>query len=133
MRVALFCTFMLAITAVAQERYQGGPFKGFLAEHPTLDVVEIPKLFKVRVVQGRVRYGQDTPVAELYFELRDGEGKMFTATTNESGTFQLPDVPPGTYDFKTTKDQFHSAVGKVVVSPKAPKDARIEFQVSLGT
>ena len=126
---AILVLFLVA-SAFAQERYRNGPYKGFLVEHPVLNTVNIPKLFRVSVVQGTIRNG-DAPVGNLFFEVRDKAGMVFTAETDVHGSFRIPDVPAGTYDFKTTMDGFQSATGKVIVSHRA-KDDDIELQVSIG-
>lgn len=58
---------------------------------------------------------------------------LSTAKTDERGAFFVPDVKPGHYDFKTTKNGFESVVGRVIVSKAAPRRARIRVQLGLGT
>lgn len=128
----LFVIALAATHSLAQQRYDSGPFKGFLKEEPTLNVKELPRSFEVRAIRGALIFGEHA-LPEAFFEVRDANGHVFTAKTDEHGAFTFPDARAGRYDFKATKNGFESVVGTVIVSDSAPKKNRIRVQLSLGT
>jgi hypothetical protein len=130
--------FGLAASARPQERYESGPFKGFVTEQPVLDVIRIAQPFKVPAVVGRVVYftalgAGETPLAGVIFEVRDNSGRVLSATTDTKGTFKIDGVPQGTYEFKVTKNGFHSVIGTIIVSSEVPRKKDIRIQLQLGT
>ena len=50
----------------------------------------------------------------------------YFATTDESGKFQLTDVPPGTYELVAWHEVMGEKTAKVTVSAGAP--AKVDFQ-----
>ena len=124
---------ILALTGIAQDRFETGPYKGFLKEEPELNKIELPAPISVCEVKGTVVYPGDRPLPGAVFEMRDSVGKVFSATTDARGVFKIADVPPGTYSLKVTKNQFHSIVGTVVVSDKVSRKKAIRIQLQLGT
>ena len=135
LRVATFLLAVVLITPIAwgQQRIDNGPFKGFIREEPTLNLMEIPEPFRVREIKGVLYYGEDSPVAEAFFEIRDASGKIITTRTDKNGGFSIPSIKPGTYQFKATMNQFHSTVGTIIVSARAPRKNKISLQMQIGT
>jgi Carboxypeptidase regulatory-like domain len=121
-----------ATSALAQQRFDSGPFKGFIKEEPPLNTKEIPHAFEVPVISGTLTFGEHT-LADAFFEIRDSTGQVFTTKTDEQGVFSIANPKPGHYDFKATKNGFESVVGSVIVSSRAPRKNRIRVQLSLGT
>jgi hypothetical protein len=117
-----------------QPRSESGPYKGFLIARPETVMVEIPKPFKVSVVQGQLTYptAQDQePVPGAFFEIRDSAGRVRTATTDDKGMFTIAGVPPGRYDFKTTQDEFKSYVGTVAVGKHFSRQNTIRLSLEV--
>jgi hypothetical protein len=131
----LISCLLVASVAIsfAQQRFDSGPYKGFAKEEPELNTKLIPTAFRVRNLQGILFVGDNVPLGDALFEIRDSAGKVISTTTKENGTFSLPNVPAGTYMFKTTKNGFESVVGTVVVTKHAPNRDTIQIQVSVGT
>jgi hypothetical protein len=140
--VAVIPSLVLALHA--QDVVASGPWIHFRQEHPPLSYEEIPTPFVVRTISGTISYGDDKPLSEAYFEIGLGGGSTLSTETSSSGQFDLRSfrfVGPfvwsaamrqGTYRFKVTKDGFHSAVGTVVVSSKAPKESVIAIALQPG-
>jgi carboxypeptidase family protein len=133
---------LLAVIPIAfsglmgQERIASGPYKGFLQERPALKTVEIAEAFTVSALEGAVLFGANgESLAGAAFEIRDRQGHVRTAITNNKGQFQIRDVRRGQYDFKITKDQFQSVVGKVIVVSRYSfrKRRPIRVVLQLGT
>jgi hypothetical protein len=111
------------------------PHKGFLKESPELNVIEVPTPFKVGSVKGLIVYGggtQEKPVAGATFEVRDSSGRIRSVTTNDSGEFAIPNMPPGTYDFKVTRNGFQSTIGRVVVSGRSSPNRTMKIELQIG-
>ncbi|HKW74168.1 MAG TPA: carboxypeptidase-like regulatory domain-containing protein [Terriglobales bacterium] len=128
----------------AQTLVQSGPWKFFRQEHPPLSYEEISSPFVVREISGIVSYSAGKPLEGAYFEIGLRDGTTLGTDTSSKGRFALRGfrffgpfvrsaaISPGTYRFKLTKDGFHSAVGTVVVSPKAPKQSVIAIVLKPG-
>ena len=130
----LLCGLLfLTLNGTAQNRFESGPYEGFLKEEPELNKIELPKPLSVSVVKGIVVYSGDRPLSDAVFEVRDRNGKVFSATTDVRGAFRIAGVPPGTYALKVTKNQFHSVVGTIIVSSKVSPRKSIRVQLQLGT
>lgn len=129
----LCCLFILTLNGYAQQRFESGPYKGFLKEEPELNKIELPKPIIVSAVKGTVVYSGDRRLSGAIFEMRDDKGKVFSATTDAEGAFRIADVPAGTYTLKVTKNQFYSVVGTIVVSDKQSRKKAIRIQLKLGT
>jgi Carboxypeptidase regulatory-like domain len=123
----------VAATVFGQQRIETGSFKGFVREDPMLMLTEIPEPFRVPEIKGVLYYGEDSPLADAFFEIRDSSGRITTTTTNKNGAFSIPSVKPGIYEFKATMNQFHSTIGKVIVSPRAPRKNVVRLQMHIGT
>lgn len=133
-----------SIPAHPQERVGDGPWRLFRQEHPPLSYDEIPEPFVVRVISGTVSYGDGKPLKAASFEIGMGDGSVLSTDTSTDGDFELQSfrfigpfvrsaaIRPGTYRFKVTKDGFHSAVGTIVVSLKAPKTSAIALTLRPG-
>jgi hypothetical protein len=131
---ALLCALLLSIVyAKAQERFEAGPYKGFLKENPELNKIKLPEPFRVSEVKGNITYSGARPLSGAVFEIRDSNGRVFSATTDTTGNFSIPLVPMGTYALKVTKNEFHSVVGTVVVSKNFSRTKSIKIQLRLGT
>lgn len=128
----LILVVFTAAFAVAQRRFDSGPYKGFVKEEPTLNDNEIAQPFEVRVISGSLTFGGH-PLADAFFEVRDDTGHVFTTKTDEHGAFSIISAKSGHYDFKATKNGFESVVGTVIVSSRAPRKNRIRVQLSIGT
>ena len=66
------------------------------------------------------------------YEVRDSAGKIVAVRTDSKGYFQIKDLRPGKYKFKTTRDGFSSVVGTVVLTKKANSAKTISIQMALG-
>ena len=130
--VFLLTLLVLAGSVTAQERFESGPYKGFVKEQPELNTVEIPKPFKVSLVRGRIDYSGGEKLPGAYFEIRDKSGRVRTAITDENGQFALAGVPRGKYDFRVSKNQFKPFVGTVIVSRRWWKSKPISILIQLG-
>src|SRR5689334_6460535 len=126
-------TVISSATAICQQRIESGTFKGFVKEQPMLNLTEIPEPIRVRAIRGSLFYGQDHALSGAFIEIRDLNRRISTATTDREGACTMPAVNPGTYDFKATKDQFHSVTGKIIVSPRAHHRSVIRLQLHRGT
>ncbi len=133
---AKICGLALALAvgtaAIAQERYASGPYQGFVKERPELNKTESPDALKVADVRGVVVRGEDEPLPEVWFEIRDKSGDVRSVLTDSSGRFEIPDAPPGKYEFKVTRDGFQSLIGTIIVSPKFSQRP-LHLQIELGT
>jgi len=118
---------------MAQQGYDCGPHKNFVKEEPELNKIEIARPFVVTRIEGTVLYPAGSPLSQVFFEIRDSSGQVRSSVTDDKGVFRIPNVPPGTYVFKATKNNFHSVIGTVAVSPKAPRKNKIRIQLQLGT
>lgn len=128
----------------AQYVVQSGPWKLFRQEHPPLSYEEISTPFVVREISGIISYSDGKPLEGAYFQIGLGDGSTLGTYTDTKGGFELGGfrlfgpfvwstaMRPGTYRFKVTKDGFHSAVGTVVVSRKAPKHSVIAIVLKPG-
>jgi len=125
----------------AQNIIATGPWKLFRQEHPALSYEEILTPFVVREIRGTVSSGEGGRLKDAYFEIGLGDGSTLGTPTSKGGQFELKSfgfvgpfvrsksLRPGTYRFKVTKDGFHSAVGTIVVSRKAPKQAGLAIDL----
>ncbi|HSK45308.1 MAG TPA: carboxypeptidase-like regulatory domain-containing protein [Candidatus Binatia bacterium] len=129
----IFLYAFLAGSLTAQERFDSGPYKGFVREKPELSTVVLPRPFNVASVKGRIGYSGGEKLPGAFFEIRDKSGHVRSAITDESGAFALANVPQGTYDFKVTKNEFQSVIGKVIVSRRFWKTKAIHISIQLGT
>ena len=144
-------TALLAVTLVscsvalhAQYLVPGGPWKLFRQEHPPLSYEEIPTPFVVRGISGVISYNNGKPLQGAYFEIGLANGDTLGTDTDAKGGFEVRGfrlfgpfvwstaIRPGRYRFKVTKDGFHSAVGTVVVTRKAPKHSVIAVVLKPG-
>ena len=129
----LFLYAFLAGSLIAQERFDSGPYKGFVREKPELSTVVLPRPFNVASVKGRIVYSGGEKLPGAFFEIRDKSGHVRSAITDENGAFALANVPRGAYDFKVTKNEFQSVTGKVIVSRRFWKTKAIHISIQLGT
>ncbi len=128
---ALMLVVFTATCALSQQRFDSGPYKGFIKEEPTLNNKVIPQPFEVREISGNLTFGEH-PLSEAFFEVRDDTGHVFTTKTDEHGAFSITNAKPGRYDFRATQNGFESVVGTVIVSSRAPRKNRIRLQLNLG-
>lgn len=129
----VFLYAFLAGSLPAQERFDSGPYKGFVREKPELSTVVLPRPFNVASVKGRIVYSRGEKLSGAFFEIRDKFGHVRSAITDESGAFAIANVPQGTYDLKVTKNEFQSVIGKVIVSRRFWKTKAIQISIQLGT
>jgi hypothetical protein len=119
-------------TGTVQDRRASGRYKGFLKEKAELNKIEVPVLFKVAAVAGRITYGNDISVPFAAFEIRDDSGRVVTTITDADGKFSIPNIAQGKYIFKATKNGFYSTVGTISISPKYPNKNTIIIFLELG-
>lgn len=132
--LAVLTISIISISGIAQRtRCDSGPYKGFLREVPPLNIVELGRTLRVSVVHGTISYSDGSPIEDAAFEIRDGQGKVQSVRSDSKGRFTIASVTPGTYLFKVTKNQFHSVVGTVIVSPKISLKKSIHIELPLGT
>jgi protocatechuate 3,4-dioxygenase beta subunit len=130
--LVVFSVFTLS--GQGQPRYASGPYKGFVQEEPELNKGEIGPPFKASTtVSGVVVYPDGKPMPGALFEIRDRLGSILHAVTQDDGTFRMSHVSPGTYNFKVTRNGFHSVIGKIVVSDKTTRKKSIHIQLKVGT
>jgi hypothetical protein len=100
-------------------------------------IQQIDQPFVARSVTGKITLEPqrpDEPLADVLFEI-EGPGSEKTirhATTDARGRFKIGRVPPGTYKFKATRDDFQSVMGTITISAKAPQDAAIVLSMRVG-
>lgn len=132
--VAGFCVAMLALLAAAHDRQAQPLFKALeLDSGGGVETVELARPFKVRSVNGTIFYGQRERLSGALFELQATDGHEYSTKTDDRGNFRIVDVPPGTYKFKVSHDGFDPTIGKVIVSRRAAKEARIAVKLELAT
>ena len=129
----IFLYAFLAGSLTAQERFNSGPYKGFVREEPEMSTVALSTPFNVASVKGRIVYAGGEKLPGAFFEIRDKFGHVRSAITDENGAFALANVPRGTYDFKVTKNEFQSVIGKVIVSRRFWKTKAIHISIQPGT
>ena len=129
----IFLYVCLAGSLTAQERFDSGPYKGFLKEKPELSTVVLPRSFNVASIKGRIVYSGGEKLPGAFFEIRDKFGHVRSAITDENGAFALENVPRGVYDFKVTKNEFQSVTGRVIVSRRFSKTKAIHISIQPGT
>ena len=75
-----------------------------------------------RELVGQIAYRDHSPVKDVHIEIteHDQRQKAYTMSlkTNNEGTFAIPGIFLGTYDFKLTLDGFQSLTGTLFVSTK---------------
>jgi hypothetical protein len=107
-------------------------FTQLLDEHFTV-YLKIP--FQVREVQGCItsEAGEWPEGVEVLFEIRarTGDPTVHRAQADARGRFKIPNLPEGTYCFKATVIGWQSVYGVVIVSKKADRKSRIEFEMPL--
>ena len=62
----LMIVVFVAASAVAQQRFDSGPDKGFLKEAPPLNSKEIPQPFEVRAISGSLTFGERPPLGRFF-------------------------------------------------------------------
>ena len=129
----IFLYAFMAGSLIAQERFDSGPYKGFAREKPELSTVVLARPFNVASVKGRIVDSGGETLPGAFFEIRDKFGHVCSAITDENGAFALANVPRGDYDFKVTKNEFQSVIGKVIVSRRFWKTKSIHISIQLGT
>jgi hypothetical protein len=71
---------------------------------------------------GQIAFRDHRPVKDVHIEIteHDQRQKAYTTSlkTNNEGTFEIPGIFLGTYDFKLTLDGFQSLTGTLSVSAK---------------
>jgi hypothetical protein len=93
--------------------------------------------FPVRRVKGIIA-SQTGPWPEgvlVLFEIRAkaGDATVRQVTSNEKGEFSVPDLPPGEYCFRAMVKGWQTVTGLVTVSDKAPRNAKLSFEMPLDT
>src|SRR5450755_1259280 len=75
--------------------------------------------------------GSVVPAAEIKISSLE-EGATFTASSNESGSFIIPDLKPGHYRIEVQKDGFKAEVHNNV-ELLARQEVREDFTLAVGT
>lgn len=134
-RLRTVCLLTLVVAAgLRAQKPAASTGSDFITEDPPITVILLTKPFKVRGVHGIVVVeAVNEPLPGAIFQLRDKPGHVRFATTDEKGEFTLADVAPGTYDFKVTKNEFHSVMGKVIVSRWSLRKSKIRISLHVGT
>ena len=104
------------------------------------EVIELKEPIAVRAVRGTLANeggGLWPEGVEVVIELAPATNHAlrYTATTAvPSGTFEIEAVPPGEYCFRIGVRPLGwcGVQGRIVVSPEAPAEARVEITVPLG-
>jgi hypothetical protein len=125
----------IAVSCLAQDRFQDGEFKGFTRSPTEHVIIRMDEPIVVPSVRGTVVIkGKNDALKEVVFEIRGpGNSERIIATrTDGGGRFNIPHVPEGTYIFKATKDGFQSVVGTLIVSKKADRQKNIKIEMPIG-
>ena len=142
--VVSIAALTLTTTLHAQKLVTNGEWAGFVQEQPPLSYEQISEPFVVRKIRGTIVYAGGKPLEAAYFEIGIGHGSTLGTYTDKNGRFDLASfrlfgpfvrsaaIRPGTYRFKVTKDGFHSTVGIIKVSDKAPKESAINIALESG-
>jgi hypothetical protein len=127
-RITLSITLLLLSLSAcplgwAQDRIESGDLKGF-TRSPTEHIINrLYDAFTVREGKGAafISDGFKSPTVGMLLELRGpGEsGSILSTATKSDGKFCLRHINPGKYLFKATMPGFQSAIGTIIVSPKA--------------
>jgi hypothetical protein len=137
---AILVCYLCLLPLHSQDVIQTGEWRLFKQEHPPLEYVVVEQPFLVREAKGMIR-SENTPIAGATLEIGLPNGSVVGFYTGADGAFHFPrrfhyfgksfgpGVPPGTYRFKATKDGFHSTVGTVIVSNKAPKQSVMAIEL----
>lgn len=93
--------------------------------------------FQVRRVTGIIT-NQAGPWPDgvlVLFEIRAkaGDATVGQVTSNEKGEFSVPDLPQGEYCFRAMVKGWQTVTGMVIVSNKAPRNAKLSFEMALDT
>jgi hypothetical protein len=110
--------------------------------------IEVSSPFVVREVKGVVLTTDGQPLPGAMVSVSGSDGASEVMDTGDNGTFDFGKTgsrnpiawlsarmlrfKSGTYRFKVTKNEFHPAVGTVVISPDAPKDSSITVYLQSG-
>jgi len=109
---------LLAPSAFSQQRYDSGPWKGFQMGRPEGLPLTFAPIHCGANLNGSVNLEGKRAIAGVVVELRGPGGKteVRAAKTDAGGHFAFHALADGTYQLKTTRDGFGSAVGTVEVS-----------------
>ena len=93
----------------------------------TQSIVNDP--FPLRALDGHLTFRNGTPVKDAGIEITAYDyyrnPHPITLKTGSAGTFSIPKIPLGTYDFKLTLDGFQSQFGTLSVTPKRPSLSKL--------
>lgn len=120
--------------AQSPQRFTEGEFAGFTKSPTEHIIVRLDEPFTVRSVQGQIVSKTDnTKLSGAIFEVRvPGSNKIIGCVADKRGRFKFPNLQPGTYVFKATKDGFQSVTGTIVVSKRSSRGASISIAMELG-
>ncbi len=93
--------------------------------------------FMVRRVKGSIT-NQAGPWPEgvlVLFEIRAkaGDATVRQVVSNEQGEFSVPDLPEGEYCFRAVARGWQTITGMIILSSKAPRNAKLSFEMPLDT
>lgn len=126
-----FCALTLLV-ATSFGQWQGDAsflngFTSFSGEHEII-ILEAPMV--VRAARGTITFRGESPMANVFIEIRDKHKKMRSVETKENGKFKLQ-LEEGDYDFKVSAIGFKSIAGRLQVRNSAPKTALMNFQMTV--
>jgi len=114
----LILAALLSPFALSQQRYDSGPWKGFLMARPEGLPLSFAPLHRGPDLKGKVQLDGGAPLAGVIVELRGPGDKpdIRAAKTDAKGQFSFSALPEGTYRLKTMRNGFGPATGEVDIS-----------------
>ena len=104
-------------------------------------VDELSTPFVVRKINGTIFFGDNKPLARATINIGIGNSESFEVDSGTDGKFEMrpfkwlgpfvwnTDLRPGTYRFSVRKDGFHTTVGTIIVSSKAPEQSVVNVVI----
>lgn len=125
--------FISCLLWTAQDRFDGGRFKGF-TRSPTEHIIEqYEGIIEVRKFGGLVVV-HDYPLEDAIVEIR-GPGDQEAVRgvhTDKHGRFHFGALPEGSFAFKVTLNGFRPIVGKIQIKRSAKKRAPVHLEMLHG-
>jgi len=110
-------------------------FESMASDHM---IVELQDEFHVRTIGGRVRSAvgdwpeEVVPAMEIRPVRRSDAASTTAAVVSPDGVFEIRNVPPGKYCFRTMALGWQTVIGTILVDPKAPHERRLLIEMPLG-
>jgi len=105
---------------------------GFTIEEPENETIEFSQPISVRLLAGRVQFGEASVEGANVEILAAGTKNVMRTKTDANGKFKLPYSHKGSYKFKVTKDGFKALTGTILIDPNA-SEGSLSFELPVGT